>query len=656
MALQCVACGQPATQDQPYYCQQCYIPIPPYDQDHYIGDEVAYCPNCEQQLSNRQNCNQCDWSSSFYDPPLPAELSREMQVREQNRQKLAKDVLADNRMTQQVIEMLGIEHLPRAQQGVALSALAREKMNFLSVEYNLTEAHTLVDMGHAIAEDTDEQWAIQLTSMRLAMIYYRKGMALQAVKLLTKIYKDAPQQTNIEQYRKLELLAHLALAHRLAGNAAMAEEIADQAHEQALQMYQNMEQDVNDMIKERASISQYMGLDEGGVSFPRVDYIFTIIVILAEEAIARGPTADLKIREAALDRLMELDNLIKILGNISPEDDTTYFSSQLRDYVRIFNGLLWYGDLLLPNAHTRRRYLVEQYYERIHQWSFLIPPQYWLTLRAARFLDIFLRAQLWAEFDATKLIDHLFENASDETKASWHYVLADAYSKVGKLDQAMEHLDIILNDSKPYMVHAEDDVRILAEQLFQSIQLEALGVLVGVTDDQADWIQLPLSIQLDEVSSYLEPESYLQSEVRPPLLRMSFSEPPEGSSIAVFGDKLLDQYEPYPAIRQVGDRHYTDEQWTSTGKQGIRTDVVVLRTELINQSLTLLFEGQPQEVADGQLQPSALLLLRGIIHQHPIDHDELLNILADLMAKTETVEEVTYLFTLKTNDNNREDS
>lgn len=651
MGLQCIACKQPADEQQPYYCPRCFIPTPTYEDGKYIGPETAYCANCAKPLDNqRDQCPHCDFEHSFHDPPQPEELAKDMKIREENRAKLAKEVLADNRMTQQVIEMLGIDHLPREQQGVALSALAREKMNFLSSEYNFSEAHTLVDMGHAITTEIGKEWAVQLTTMRLAIIYYRRGLALQAVRLLTETYKNAPQETEIEQYRKLELLSHLALAHRLAGNTSLADEVAEQAHEQALLMYQQMEETIHTMIEERSSISEYMGLDESGVSYPRADYIFTIIVILAEEAIARGSKGKLNIQEEALDRVMELDNMIKILGNISPEDDTTYFSSHLRDYVRILNGVLWYGDLLLPNAHTRRRFIIEQYYERIYQWSFLIPSQYWLPLRPARFLDILLRADKWAEFDTNKLIDRLFETAQDQFKPSWHYVLADAYSKVNQLDRAIKHLEIIMEDKEPYMEHADDEVRSLAQQLYNSIHLESIGILVGTIDDSSDWITLPLSIQLDEVSDYLEPESYLQSETRPPVLRMSFEQPPEGQQIAVFGEQLLKNYPAYPAIRQVDDRLYTDDTWPSTEYTGVRTDVVVLRTELPNQTLTMLFEGQEQEVVAGELQPSPLLLLRGLIHQHDMSHQQVLDIIVDLMSDPEFAEDVTYLFTLKSTE------
>jgi len=215
----------------------------------------------------------------------------------------------------------------------------------------------------------------------------------------------------------------------------------------------------------------------------------------------------------------------------------------LRDYVRIFNGLLWYGDVLIENDHTARRYLIEQFFERIDQWSFLIPTQYWLSLRPARFLEIFLRAEIWANFKTKPLIDRLFESSPDEIKASWHYVLADSYAKVERLEDALEHLEIILDDSVAYMAHADDELRILSRNLYNIIHLEALGILVGNFDQQSPWMELPLSIQLDEVSNYLEPESYLKEETRPPLLRMMFQQPPFEQQIAIFGDKLFAAFE-----------------------------------------------------------------------------------------------------------------
>ncbi|MHA2503900.1 MAG: hypothetical protein ACXAE3_13655, partial [Candidatus Kariarchaeaceae archaeon] len=616
--LYCVACQAPVDPEQPYWCHRCFIPVPIYQDTHYIGPERAFCPHCDQDIgSDRSVCANCGKSTSFLTPPQPAAKSKELLIREENRAKLAKEVLADNRMTQQVIEMLGIGHLPREQQGVALSALAREKLNFLSVEYSLTEAHTLADMAHAITTEVEETWAIQVTATRLAMVLYRKGQAMEATRMLHRIYEQAPQETEIQQFRKLEILAHLALAHSLAGNGSLAAEIAEQAHDQALLMYQNMEDAVMELIELQNATSQFQGVDESGVTYPRVDLIFNVLVILAEELISRGNDGIAYLSDRVLNRMMELDNLMKILGNISPNDDTTYFGSYLRDYVRIFNGLLWYGDVLIENDHTRRRYLIEKYFERIDQWSYLLPPEHLLSLRPARFLEIFLRAQIWAEIDVDSLIKRIMAHSPAALKPRFHYVLADAYAKVNRLDAAVEQLNVILEDQEDYTVHADDELRVLVRQLFNSIHLESLGILVGQFPQQSSWMELPLSIQLDEVTDYLEPESYLRAETRPPLLRMVFETPAFEQGLALFGDRVLERFSPFPAIRKVGDRDFRDVDWHSTGKQGPRTDIVVLRTELTTQTLSLLFEGQPQEMGEDGLIPSRLLFFRGMISTHP---------------------------------------
>ena len=70
MNLSCLACRQPTSANYSYYCETCYIPTSLYSNQTYLGREIAYCPECNLQLSDdRNSCDKCNFSPSPSKPP-----------------------------------------------------------------------------------------------------------------------------------------------------------------------------------------------------------------------------------------------------------------------------------------------------------------------------------------------------------------------------------------------------------------------------------------------------------------------------------------------------------------------------------------------------------------------------------------------------------
>ncbi|MHA2277490.1 MAG: hypothetical protein ACXAC2_17060, partial [Candidatus Kariarchaeaceae archaeon] len=101
---QCAVCLQFSGEEQPNYCLHCFIPITAYKLGKYFG------------------------TPSFIQPHvIPQNITVEK--------------------AEEVVENLGISHLPQPEQAVALSTLAREKMNPMSGDYEFTQASNLAELG-----------------------------------------------------------------------------------------------------------------------------------------------------------------------------------------------------------------------------------------------------------------------------------------------------------------------------------------------------------------------------------------------------------------------------------------------------------------------------------------------------------------------------
>lgn len=632
MDISCVACGRLTTKEQPFYCDACFIPAPPYQDGEHIGTNAGMCPSCNSPLIKSPQCGNCGFQVTLANPPIATPLPDSYLIREKNRQQLANDVMADSRMTDQVIEMLGLQHLPRSQQGVALTALAREKMHFLSVEYDFTEAHTLVDLGHAIVEQEAEPWAMQIAQMRLASIYLRTGIPQQAVQILSEQYAIALSSSTMEELRRLEILAYLSLAHRLAGSPTLAQQAADLAHQEALRLYQDMEQTITNLLQQGSNKSEFLGVDEAGATFPRVDYIFTILAILTEEAIARGGEGTRKVQDHVIDMMLELNNLVRIMGQLTPVDDPGYFASHLRDFVRLANGMLWYPETLLQNAGTRRRLFVDEVFQRIMQWNEIIPTHYWLPLRPARFIEAFLRAESWSEVVSVEsLVQRIWERTSDHEKANWHYVLADAFSKIpATLGKAINHLEVILSDGADYIKHADEGVKAIAQQLYNSMRLENVGILVGNAKP------VPL-LDSNTVKVLLDEEPF----------QITFYRWVSGPALAVFPEAIATKFFESPAITQVDKYAYDHPVWPSrtatTGES--HRDVMVVATTIDQLPLFLLFEGDNQYDEQGILVDQGPLYLYGLSTDLEMEYQDVQNLLIELVTTDQS--QIATIYSLK---------
>ena len=151
-----------------------------------------------------------------------------------------------------------------------------------------------------------------------------------------------------------------------------------------------------------------------------------ILVTLVEELIARGSNEDLLIPDEALDRMLELDNIIGILALMTPKDDPVFFAAQLREFTRIVSGLMWYGEVLLNNVGVKKRLLTDRVFERISQWIEIIPVHFWLTLRLGRILEIFLRAEHWSKVvNIQRITNRFLTLAPKDQQPSFLYTFAE---------------------------------------------------------------------------------------------------------------------------------------------------------------------------------------------------------------------------------------
>ncbi len=632
--IKCIICHQQATLEQPMYCGRCFVPIAQNKNGKYIGNILIPCPKCGNALTDGScSCGYRAWIDDL--EKLFSQFSEE-ETRVEGRDKLAKGIVDDSRMLDQIISYLGLEGLSLAEQGVALSSLANEKMNFLSVEYNFNEAHTLLDLGMALCERAGEKWAIELVKVRLSAYYIRAGMPQVATRYLLEVLDKIDNK-----FFKLEVNAYLALSLRLLGFNRIASRIVEDVLGEIRIIFREMQGELNEYIKE-GHISNFQGFFERG-KFPRIDLLAKSLIILVDEAIAR----DIIVDDVVLDRMLELDNIIEILAKMSPVDDPIYFSSYFREYMRLIGTLYWYGDVLIHTTAVKRRALLDRAYITIGEWLKILKPELLLSLRPVKIIEAFMRAQNWSKrIDGDKLIRGIIASASRESKPQFEYIAAQAKRNLNQLDDAVKYLKSILGNET-----AGDTLRAMADRMLWEIQLESLGILTGI--DINSNITLPIVIQLEEEVNVYEPESYIKEQIRKPILRLSFDTKGDviREGIAIFGERLLNSnIKWHSQIIKVGDFSFDDKKWFTPHikAQGIRMDIVIIATQLKGHEIFLLFEANEQnyrEVGDEIfLDPPSLLVLRGIIshiHVEPSD------VIEELIAIINSKDKETDIYTLK---------
>ncbi|MCY3411509.1 MAG: hypothetical protein INQ03_07765 [Candidatus Heimdallarchaeota archaeon] len=629
-----------------------------------MGTITPLCP-CGEPLKNRKQCSSCQLIIDLAHPPMPRKEDMEAEHREKNRSLLAKQILNDEKMHEQVIGMLGLDRLPQEVQALSLSALAMEKLHPLSSDYNFTEAHTLIDMGYGMCVELGKGWTITLATTRLASFYLRSGNPLLASSLIRDQLDMYSVSTTIEVLRKLEMQALLSLSYRLLGFSSLSQALNLEIYDALEPVFLEMQEEVNTYLQQESIKSSSLGPDESTLTFPRVDLVANILQIMVEDALCMGSKGTTKISNELLNRMLELDNMLEILTRMSPQDDPGFFASYLRDYIRLFSAFYYYSDLLINNDDVKRIVLLEQAYNRIKDWLLLIPTQFWIPLRPAKIIEIFMRAGKWHERIDPDFIPHYLTDHSSEYHApDFIYATADAAANLGEYIRALDILDKL---SK--MDGVNDGIREMVERRKWLIKLESNGILsnVSIVESRLD---LPVTIQMQSIRQPYEPETYMKEmlENLAPVLRLSFEHNPlVDQGIAIYGDRLP-TCEYRETIQSVGEYSYNHLYWdygqrllelgiqdpSQYSPKGQRMEVVVMQTVWREEPVYLLFEGQTQTVKlEGdtlQIQASPLLVLRGVIEHIDLQLYELMEILVMLMTGELDQLDQTVMFFLKKED------
>ena len=630
----CVICQQAAGIDQPMFCEHCNLYIAQIHNDVYLGNFKISCHNCQAPISGVDtSCGACGKEATLHnygiiseDTPHPRDIVLD--------DKLTMSVMSDEMMAKQMFELMGIETLTTEEQASVLSKIGLDKMHPLSTEYDFKEAQTILELAVRLAQKSHSKWVEQLAIFRLAKLRIRQGRLTEIQSLLFDMYQGFSEETIIDRLRRTEILANFALLNRLAGNIV----IADQA---IYRCNNNLQSIFREILVELKSYDPEKDSD-----FPRVDMVADIISVLADEAIIQGPHDKLAVPDVALDKLLQLDNMLDILAQITDKNTPMLFYPQLQEYIRLINGLFWYGEVLLQNNAPKRQVLLENSYIRVMQWLEFVPVENWIRLKLSRLIEAYTRADDWSErIDANQLKRDLLAACNKDYLPHMHFMIAQAEKNVGKLDLALGNIQKILQLGNL----VEDTLRALSERMQWNLQLESIGILTGVKSIESK-IKFPVTIQLNEVSSVTEPETYLRERFKSPILRLSFdpNQPIVESGIAIFGEILSEMIEFQEEITHVGDHKYDDPIWsTPADKEGIivkgnRLDILILSGIIREDIVHLLFEGKKQSkrtVDDTTyLDSPSLLVLKGIISHNSVEEQEVIQMLIDLMAKNTDVE------------------
>ena len=616
------------------FCEHCNLFIPQIHNDLYLGNYKISCHHCKAEISGVDtSCASCGKEVTLHnygritkDTPHPLDIVLD--------DKLTMSVMSDEMMAQQMFEMMGIETLSGEEQASVLSKIGMDKMHPLSADYDFKEAQTILELAVRLAQKSQSKWIEQLALLRLAKLRIRQGRLPEVQSLLFDMYQGFSEKTIVDRLHKTEILANFALLNRLAGNIV----IADQA---IYKCNNNLQSIFKEILVELENYDVQSNTD-----FPRVDMVADIISVLTDEAIAQGPHDKLTVPEAVLDKLLQLDNMLDILAQITDKDTPMIFYPQLQEYIRLITGLYWYGEVLLHNNGPKRQVLLENSFIRVMQWLGFVPVENWIRLKLSKLLEAYTRADDWSErIDANQLKRDLLGASSKDYLPHMHFMIAQAEKNVGKLDLALGNIQKILQLGNL----VEDTLRALSERMQWNLQLESIGILTGVKSIESK-IEFPVTIQLNEVMNVTEPETYLREKFKNPVLRLSFDphQPIVESGIAIFGDVLTELIEFQEEITHVGDHEYTDPIWTTPSDKegmivkGIRLDVLILSGMIRDDIVHLLFEGkkQPKRTVKDitYLESPSLLVLRGIISHNSVEEQEVLQMLIDLMTKNPDVE------------------
>lgn len=618
MGLVCGFCKQAVSEELPLHCLHCLVPISPYKEGKFL------LPNSDPDKDPVTNDHPSHDSDNTNDSTLTIE-----------------DQIAE------MIEMLGIEHMAPPDQAVALASLAREKMNLMSADFNFKDGNRLAELAFHAASSLDNDWAILNTTLRLAEAGLLSGRPNFALESFENLLPRSPNETIIDQLRKLEIKAYRNLATQFtnAPDRSHSSQRAQTYTDELDKAFHQMEDEISEYMKTTEKKSEYLALGRREVKFPRLDMFASILVLHVEEAIAAGDP-HIRLSDDVLLRMLKLDNVIRLLGEISPPDDPAFFTAQFRDYIRLFNAIFWYGDITLQNNGTTRRLVIETAYERVTQWMKIMPNHFWLSLHPARFLEVFVRAESWnKDFDTKAIMNTMIQESERLRQPNFYYVMAETMSNVSRFEEALQYLDELLGGK--YDKTIDPAIKSAAENLNYSISLENIGILTQVTKTNT-WLQ-------NSSRSII-----VKLEGDPSELKFALQEGIQLYGIAIFGDYLLDLFKQFsPTLLAVNGRNYLDSSWHSPNSsqysriEGYRMDFVIIHMHLQENRFSFLFEGQNQATHEKDsgtlvLDPTDLLLLRAVTTSMDLSFDQLINLFQSLMKNTINLEENSVqIFSLK---------
>ncbi|RMG33528.1 MAG: hypothetical protein D6732_12115 [Methanobacteriota archaeon] len=597
----CLACGRPSGVEQPTYCQFCFIPIP-----------VAKVPKKEGY-----------------------------EERVQFREVFADKVIGDEPDAREFLFALGLEKMDRPSVAVALSALGMEKMHFLSSEYNWKEAERLIDFGYALAQRTGEEWAIRKTTLRLAQQEIRAGFLEKAMKHLQQIrgtdlglelqtYGPPEQLATI--FDNLEIEATLNLL-----KSFMKEKTNPDLDRAVSHMFSLMEKDIQQLIAKKDHKSFFQGLQDSAFSVPRLDRLCFVQSLMIQQEIAASEST---FSTQTIEKLHTLGKFVILLGEMSPKDDPTFYAPQLREYIQMFNGVMWYEEPLVETDLDLTQRTILQGHATILQWKDLIPPQFWLPLRPSRFIEIFFRNMKWAKIlNPSKFYEPWLNRLPKEIRPYGEYMIAEGMLRSGRLEEGMERIDKLRQAQE-----LPEDLRPMIDELLQKTILEAEGIFLDAAfQKRVDGTEVTLSVvrdlKTDDLTVRMET---FGGEFDVPkfdrLLRLPLKEAEEimPRHIAIAGEVLENIIYSTPhhdnqtlnqTIFTVGTWYYRDVHWqtpfTNAGKQydGVRNDVIVFRLWQEDQELSLMFEAGKIPVEENttliRIGTPSLYHLRGILGDFP---------------------------------------
>ncbi|MDH5646290.1 MAG: hypothetical protein OEZ01_09800, partial [Candidatus Heimdallarchaeota archaeon] len=237
------------------------------------------------------------------------------------------------------------------------------------------------------------------------------------------------------------------------------------------------------------------------------------------------------------------------------------------------------------------------------------PVEYWLPLRPARFLEIFIRAELWNDLiQGTKLGLDMLEKSSKYHKAHFHYVIADTYVRLNKMEEATNHLLTIVQMDREFV---DDTLITISQRLLTQIELELQGILTGV-QYISTW-EYPIIVEMKGTEFLFQMSDMIR----------------EG--VAIFGDIFQEKYgDLIPELTRVNHITETDYEWGMQHPMSL----MVMDISTNEYQNTFLFEQfGVDQLEDGDILGSTNLYVLIGVNKEISSLGSLLRILSELIAE-----------------------